>query len=117
MAQVVSYCDKQITFIEGPFVCCDIGRIEVEYNNCRSICIDASIGILLSVKKGFHGGRFRTINEKILGLIDWLNQQVKDGEIIKVGGFWIAKEQDGINPEYNSLFAKRDAVSEHLLVK
>lgn len=95
MAQVVGYFENDVVFIEGPFVAVNANgwRVEAELEgNCCPAFPDLSVDCFLEKEKGIRTGKWVSF-EAIAPIIDWLNEQVKAGHIIKEGRIWIVPEK------------------------
>lgn len=93
MAQIVGYWEDNVVFIEGPFVLVEAGgwRIEVEDKgrDCP-ILPHLSIDRLLEANgMSWHKIPHQYVDQA-KATVDWLNQAVRDGKIVLVGGTWVA---------------------------
>lgn len=92
MAQIVGYMEDNVEYSEGPFVLVHIGgwRIEAELkgHNCP-VLPDPDIYKYLEVR-----GRLAHkwhIKEEIAASVDFLNEEVRKGNIILKGRVWSPK--------------------------
>lgn len=92
MAQIFGFFEDNTEYTEGPFVVVVCGgyRIEMELkgHNC-SVVTNNSIDRYLE-KNGFDYHKSND-KEKICGIVDWLNDEVKKGNIILQEGRWVLK--------------------------
>lgn len=92
MAQAVGYWDDGVAFTEGPFVIVNANgwRIEVEVLGSRCPCMpDGSVYRMLEQERG----RWQKTDRKTAADdCDWLNEQVRQGRIVRDGAIMIAKE-------------------------
>ena len=88
MAQIVMYNECPIDFKEGPFVACS-GlwrlRIEVEHNG-RSVIPDSSIAEAIKIE--FPRYYQDHTDQDTLKVVDWLNEMVRQGIIVKTKRPW-----------------------------
>lgn len=92
MAQYVGYFENNVEYKEGPFVMTCIGgpyRVEVELKGYYCpVLLDISIYKFLEQKyKGSTGNSDLAVSNKV----DWLNNQVKLGNIVNKNGVWVVK--------------------------
>ena len=92
--QVVGYYENDVTFEYGPFVVCRITgmnhcRIEVEVkgSSCPCLC-DPSVYKMLRVETECPIGC--THYDRIAPWVEWLNNRVRDKQIVLAGTLWVA---------------------------
>jgi len=92
--QTVDYYDDDVVFEHGPFVVCrvtgmDHCRIEVAASNSKCpVFLNASVYKMLRAKTECPEGC--THYDKIAPWVEWLNNRVRDGEIVLAGNTWVA---------------------------
>ncbi|RLC65869.1 MAG: hypothetical protein DRI48_06015 [Chloroflexi bacterium] len=94
MAQQVGYFEDNVDYAEGPFVIVFINgwRIEVQQDGCKCpVLPDGSIYVLR--KKVFGRDWKMSSREEAERVCDYLNSLVSQGEITKVHGVWVWREQ------------------------
>jgi len=97
--QVIGYCEDDVVFKYGPFVICrvtgmDHCRIEVEVKNSKCpALLDASIYAMLRAETTCPVGCTR--KDYIEPWVEWLNNRVRDGQIVLAGDIWVAPKYLG----------------------
>jgi hypothetical protein len=93
MAQQVEYWQDNIEYLEGPFVVVNAGgyRIEMEL---KGHCCPVQTTVLIDRYLAEH--KFSCYKTNCLqtasDTVDWLNNKVKNGDIILVNGRWVPKK-------------------------
>lgn len=94
MAQEVHYFENDVIYEEGPFVMTQINgwRIEVELKGHRCPVLPMTSIYQMLKENGLYDGKTDD-KEKVVKAVDWLNEQVRKGNIIlKKETYWDAKD-------------------------
>lgn len=92
MAQIVGYFENDVVYVEGPFVVVQINgwRVEVAMTGQRCpVLPDVSIYNLYKKEKGENLTKYNSLKQCVVA-VDWLNEQVRNKNIVLEGAVWIS---------------------------